>query len=195
MAPKTDPSPAKCASIISFFHTPPLTAYTIQQLEKQLPTNVPGLSGMQVKDFLTHLVGNSQICSEKIGSGNWYWHFPGAEGDGLKSKVDELRREVEGLRGNVEAAREEVESGRGVLEVEEERGRLERWLGGLGEEMEKLGRGGEGRVNEMRAEERVWRERVGVLEDNLQILLGFLKDAPEEAVEQLRAQVDIEDLE
>jgi len=48
-----------------------------------------GISGMQVKDYLTALVDENKIRVEKIGSGNWYWCF---RGDEKRQKEVELEK-------------------------------------------------------------------------------------------------------
>lgn len=73
MAPKNGPPAAKQALILQWFHKS-LTAHSLKELEKALPTAC-SISGMQVKDYLQALLDDSQIRVEKIGSGNWYWSF------------------------------------------------------------------------------------------------------------------------
>jgi hypothetical protein len=73
-APKTTINAQKQATILAWFHKTAL-AYSIKDLEKLIPS-VASINGMAVKDYLQALQDDSQIRSEKIGSGNWYWSFP-----------------------------------------------------------------------------------------------------------------------
>ncbi|KAF3920687.1 hypothetical protein ABW21_db0208380 [Orbilia brochopaga] len=100
--PKFNPSAAKLIAVEAFFiNHRPITAHSIKDLEKLLPTSA-GIPGMQVKDYLTALVDENKIRVEKIGSGNWYWCF---QGDEKKKKENELKgwqKEVKSLEGKIQ---------------------------------------------------------------------------------------------
>lgn len=55
------------------------TAHTLKDLEKTLPS-IASINSMQVKDYIQALLDDDEIKVEKIGSGNWYWCFPGEAG-------------------------------------------------------------------------------------------------------------------
>ncbi|EPS37568.1 hypothetical protein H072_8744 [Dactylellina haptotyla CBS 200.50] len=114
--PKFNPSAAKLLAVESYFtdHRP-ITAHSIKDLEKALPT-ATGISGMQVKDYLTALVDENKIRVEKIGSGNWYWSF---KADEKKQKENELKtweREVAGLEARIQEITDEIEQEKGQKE-------------------------------------------------------------------------------
>lgn len=67
------------------------TAHSIKDLEKALPS-IASINGMQVKDYISALSDENKIYVEKIGSGNWYWSFPGEE---KKSKEEALEKALE----------------------------------------------------------------------------------------------------
>lgn len=108
MAPKTDPPAAKLAAIVSFFQNPP-QAYTLKDLEKAIPA-ATGVSSMQVKDFLQHLVSTDRVVCEKIGSGNWYWSFPADQSVRLRGRVEQARKEKKDLENMIAKANEEIAS-------------------------------------------------------------------------------------
>ncbi|KAF2630803.1 meiotic nuclear division protein 1 [Macroventuria anomochaeta] len=89
-APKTTINAQKQATILAWFHKTAL-AYSIKDLEKLIPS-VASINGMAVKDYLQALQDDSQIRSEKIGSGNWYWSFPS---EAKKAKEDSLAKAQE----------------------------------------------------------------------------------------------------
>ncbi|KAI9729091.1 MAG: erv26 super protein [Chrysothrix sp. TS-e1954] len=76
-APKTTTNPAKLAACLKYFHSSGV-AHSIKELEKAL-SSVASVNSMQVKDYLQALTDENQVKVEKIGSGNWYWSFPGEE--------------------------------------------------------------------------------------------------------------------
>jgi chromosome segregation ATPase len=76
-APKATPPSAKRALMLAWIQKSG-TAHTIKDLEKALP-GVGSVSSIQVKDFVQAMLDENEIKVEKIGSGNWYWSFPGEE--------------------------------------------------------------------------------------------------------------------
>lgn len=64
---------------------------------------------MQIKAILKALTDNSLVKVEKIGSGNYYWAFASDDKagrerkmDGLKTKVDDLQKEITELESQIE---------------------------------------------------------------------------------------------
>lgn len=76
--------------MLKYFHESAV-AHSIKDLEKALPS-VASINGMQVRDYLQALSDESQIHVEKIGSGNWYWSFPG---EAKKIKEDQVAKATE----------------------------------------------------------------------------------------------------
>ncbi|KAK6334594.1 hypothetical protein TWF718_010051 [Orbilia javanica] len=111
--PKFNPSAAKLLAVESYFLThQPITAHSIKDLEKSLPT-ATGISGMQVKDYLTALVDDNKIRVEKIGSGNWYWCFKGDEKKQNENEVRGWEKEVKGLELKVREVKMEIDAEEG----------------------------------------------------------------------------------
>ncbi|KAK6524005.1 hypothetical protein TWF694_005673 [Orbilia ellipsospora] len=107
--PKFNPSAAKLVAVESYFiNHQPITAHSIKDLEKSLPT-ATGISGMQVKDYLTALVDDNKIRVEKIGSGNWYWCFKGDEKKQKENQVKEWEKEVKVLEGKMREVALDIE--------------------------------------------------------------------------------------
>ena len=86
-APKANVQQQKLAAVLEHFHNSRV-AHNVKELEKALPS-VASINGMQVKDYLSALSDENKISVEKIGSGNWYWSFPGEE---KKEKEEALER-------------------------------------------------------------------------------------------------------
>ncbi|KAF3929009.1 hypothetical protein ABW20_dc0100148 [Dactylellina cionopaga] len=106
--PKFNPSAAKLLAVESYFvNHSPITAHSIKDLEKSLPT-ATGISGMQVKDYLTALVDDNKIRVEKIGSGNWYWCFKGDEKKQKESELKGWEKEVKALESKLQEVKEEI---------------------------------------------------------------------------------------
>ncbi|KAK6354469.1 hypothetical protein TWF730_008869 [Orbilia blumenaviensis] len=115
--PKFSPSTAKLIAVESYFiNHQPITAHSIKDLEKSLPI-VTGVSGMQVKDYLTALVDDDKIRVEKIGSGNWYWCFKGDEKKQKENEVKGWEKEIKTLEWKIQEAKQEIR-----LEEEEKGG-------------------------------------------------------------------------
>ncbi|KAF3934051.1 hypothetical protein ABW19_dt0203581 [Dactylella cylindrospora] len=114
--PKFNPSLAKLLAVEDFFTSHrPITAHSIKDLEKAIPA-ATGISGMQVKDYLTALVDENKIRVEKIGSGNWYWCFKGDEKKQKETEVKILQKDVRELEVKAAELHEEVERERRVKE-------------------------------------------------------------------------------
>lgn len=112
---------------------------------------------MLVKEYLSHLVGESLLSVEKIGSGNWYWSFP-ADAKRQKLRViAECKKELERLLAKQEvmdremAAKAEEHGGEDVGELVARLRALKERREELGKEKAALGKerveeGGVGRL-------------------------------------------------
>ncbi|KAL9086001.1 MAG: hypothetical protein Q9159_004394 [Coniocarpon cinnabarinum] len=94
-APKVNCNATKLASILAYFHGSRV-AHSFKDLEKALPS-AASISGMQVKDYLQALQDENKINVEKIGSGNWYWAFPGEELRNKQQLVEKAAHERDKL--------------------------------------------------------------------------------------------------
>ena len=50
--------------------------YTLKELEKSLP-KVKGIVGQTVKEVIEGLVADGLVTTEKVGTSNYYWSYPG----------------------------------------------------------------------------------------------------------------------
>lgn len=105
-APKNCPPAAKQAVILSYLQTS-LTAHTLKELEKALPS-VASINGLQVKDYLQALSDDGKIRIEKIGSGNWYWSFASEEKKTRTQALTALRDENTKLHATAQELRDKV---------------------------------------------------------------------------------------
>ena len=127
------------------------TAHTIKDLEKALPA-VASVSSIQVKDFVQAMLDENEIKVEKIGSGNWYWSFPGeerarreqalaqaqAEHDRAAAALAEARCGVEeATRAREERAEDDAGEGGSRREMLERHGALKREVEAMGRELAK----------------------------------------------------------
>jgi hypothetical protein len=68
-------------------------AHTLKDLEKALPS-VGSISGLQVKEYVQATLDENELIVEKIGAGNWYWGFFGAD-LACRRKVDAFTDQIE----------------------------------------------------------------------------------------------------
>lgn len=132
--------------MLKYFHETAV-AHNIKDLEKALPS-IASINSMQVKDYIQALSDDSKIHVEKIGSGNWYWSFPGearkAKEDQVAKATDERDkaaasvRELQAKTDDARALREAEESENMLLEVGQDRGSLTTRHADLGKELQPL---------------------------------------------------------
>ena len=107
-APKINCNAAKLTAVLNHFHSSRV-AHSIKDLEKALPS-VASINGMQVKDYLQSLQDENKINVEKIGSGNWYWAFPGEEQRVKKEAIVKATEERDKLKTQLMHVREQLEA-------------------------------------------------------------------------------------
>lgn len=157
------------------------------------------INSIQVKEYIQGLTDENQIRVEKIGSGNWYWSFPG---DGLRerrARIAGLKREVERVGGVVRdvqgrvgelgarRAEEGMEGEEGVRDgVRGEKGGLEKEVGELKRQWAVLSDGQgksvrvmKGEMDEAREMAKIWTDEVYVLEGYLRQVAGGDREAVE----------------
>ncbi|KAL1957533.1 hypothetical protein VTO42DRAFT_5759 [Malbranchea cinnamomea] len=114
MAPaKSLPPAAKQALILAHLRST-RTCHTIKDLEKMLPA-VASINSMQVKDYVQALTDENKVHVEKIGSGNWYWAWPGEERkergkvrEGLAKELARYLGSAEEVGARIAALKEEI---------------------------------------------------------------------------------------
>jgi chromosome segregation ATPase len=122
------------------------TAHTMKDLEKAL-SSVASVSSIQVKDFIQAMLDENEIKVEKIGSGNWYWSFPGEEKARKEQALAQAKAEhakaadalADAKRSIEEATRAREEQAKGEAESENRQEMLERHAA-LKNEVETMGR-------------------------------------------------------
>jgi chromosome segregation ATPase len=70
---------------------------------------------MGVREHVQALIDDGTVTMEKIGSGNWYWSFVGAEGErrtGMlehaRSELEKVKRQCEDMEGEVVEKEQEI---------------------------------------------------------------------------------------
>jgi Mnd1 HTH domain len=102
-------------------------AHTLKDLEKALPS-VGSVSSMQVKEYVQAMLDENELTVEKIGSGNWYWSFPGAELMRKQTSRNVAREDRDRMIRAVEEARQRLEEWKvssGIDDTEEKERLLE----------------------------------------------------------------------
>lgn len=198
---------AKQALILSHIRST-RTCHTLKDLEKSLPSAVPSVNAMQVKEHIQALTDEGKLRVEKIGSGNWYWCFASEERRerekiraGLEREVERAVKVCRELEGAVEKAREEAAKAAGDdKEAEEaEREELLKRKAELGAEVRKLraeeealaGADGAGGLKRKTEEIQAYRRDASLWTDNIYILeeyLGRLAGGDRELVDAVRRE-------
>ncbi len=94
-----------------------MTFFNLKELEKLAPSK--GLHGMQVKEILTCLCDDSKVSSEKIGSGMFFWSFPGAALRDMRRKKEENDKKIEDLHQQESELKEKFEIAKKLNNSEE----------------------------------------------------------------------------
>ncbi|KAG9009477.1 hypothetical protein FRB95_006729 [Tulasnella sp. JGI-2019a] len=71
--------------------------FTLKDLEKLGP-KLKGIVSQSVKEVVQSLVDDNLICSDKIGTSNFFWCFPSARGATLNAKATGLKETTLGLQ-------------------------------------------------------------------------------------------------
>jgi hypothetical protein len=107
---------------------------------------------MGVREHVQALIDDGTVTIEKIGSGNWYWSFVGAEGERRRGMLEHARNELEKVKGQCEdVEREVVEKEQEILCVDED---------------SEARKEAEGRVENLSGEVKALREELGRYADN-----------------------------
>eukprot|EP01098_Paradermamoeba_levis_P009406 TRINITY_DN390_c0_g1_i1.p1 TRINITY_DN390_c0_g1~~TRINITY_DN390_c0_g1_i1.p1 ORF type:complete len:239 (+),score=79.13 TRINITY_DN390_c0_g1_i1:96-719(+) len=73
--------------------------FVLKEVEKK-GSKQKGIVLQTVKDVLQALVDDGLVCSDKIGTSNYFWSFPSQNLIMLNNKVEEMKKEVENLKRN-----------------------------------------------------------------------------------------------
>ncbi|KAI5451973.1 hypothetical protein NCC49_001272 [Naganishia albida] len=88
--------------------------YTLKELEKIAP-KMKGIVQQSVKDVLTDLQGDSLVQFDKIGTSNYFWSFPSADGASKQAALNKEKSELATVLAKVEDAQKalrDAEKGR-----------------------------------------------------------------------------------
>eukprot|EP01100_Stratorugosa_tubuloviscum_P014609 TRINITY_DN7924_c0_g1_i1.p1 TRINITY_DN7924_c0_g1~~TRINITY_DN7924_c0_g1_i1.p1 ORF type:complete len:206 (-),score=103.68 TRINITY_DN7924_c0_g1_i1:10-627(-) len=94
--------------LVELFHETK-DVFTLKQLENIAPKS-KGIVLQTVKEILTSLVDDGIVCTDKIGTGNYFWLFPSQDLVKKKTRHDDLTKEVKSLRKKAEELQETKES-------------------------------------------------------------------------------------
>jgi Fe2+ or Zn2+ uptake regulation protein len=82
--------------------------YQLRDLEKSLPKH-KGITAQTVKEVLQSLVDDRLICSEKIGSSNYFWSFPSQARKHKEASLGNLRAKLQTLHDTNDQLGQHVE--------------------------------------------------------------------------------------
>jgi predicted RNase H-like nuclease (RuvC/YqgF family) len=99
---------AKRALMLAYIHRSGV-AHTLKDLQKALPS-IGSINAMAVQDYVNQMVDESEITVEKIGSGNWYWSFVGAEGEKRRAILDQAQEDFDKLSAEIQECETEFQA-------------------------------------------------------------------------------------
>ena len=112
-----------------------------------LAGKLAGLNDKLVPDINAMLMDDGYVQTDKIGSGNYFWSFPGAQGAAAKKQVEEAQASLEAAKARLAAAKDaEARSKAGREETGDRAAKLKRL-----EELVLRRRGLEERLEAMKA--------------------------------------------
>ncbi|KAI0032229.1 meiotic nuclear division protein 1 [Vararia minispora EC-137] len=94
-------SDEKKVKLLEIFHE------TLKELEKLAP-KMKGIVQQSVKDVLQTLVEEELVCTDKIGSSNFFWSFPSQRGVEVKSRLERAERETHELQKRLNETRADI---------------------------------------------------------------------------------------
>ena len=74
--------------LLKIYHTKK-EPFNLKELTKLAKAD--GLAEKLVQDVNTQLMDDNYVSSDKIGTGNYFWAFPGSQGAQAKKQLDEVR--------------------------------------------------------------------------------------------------------
>ena len=74
--------------LLKIYHTKK-EPFNLKELTKL--AKAAGLAEKLVQDVNTQLMDDNYVSSDKIGTGNYFWAFPGSQGAQAKKQLDEAR--------------------------------------------------------------------------------------------------------
>mmetsp|Transcript_22844 Transcript_22844/g.68587 ORF Transcript_22844/g.68587 Transcript_22844/m.68587 type:complete len:207 (+) Transcript_22844:170-790(+) len=89
--------------LLKIYHTRK-EPFNIKELTKA--AKAAGLNEKLVPDINASLMDDNYVQSDKIGSGNYFWSFPGAQGAQAKKQVDEAKARLAKAQARLAAAKE-----------------------------------------------------------------------------------------
>ncbi|KAG9087154.1 hypothetical protein FS749_003138, partial [Ceratobasidium sp. UAMH 11750] len=116
MAPRGLSAEEKRVKLVEIFHET-RDFYQLKELEKLGP-KLKGIVSQSVKEVLQSLVDDNLVQSDKIGSSNFFWCFPSAEGTkvrdvarlNVKNELAAAQDETTTLESKITALRAEIEN-------------------------------------------------------------------------------------
>lgn len=109
--PQSKPLPPAKLELVRGFLRSTSVAYTLKDLEKELPPKV-GIPSMVVKDYLKALENDHRVSVEKIGSCQWFWVFSAVAKRQKEAARAQALKELDEVRATIEKAAAEEEEAR-----------------------------------------------------------------------------------
>ena len=98
--------------LLKIYHTKK-EPFNLKELTKL--AKAAGLAEKLVQDVNTQLMDDNYVSSDKIGTGNYFWAFPGGQGAQAKKQLDEARANLKRAQDRLakaKVAEQEAKSGR-----------------------------------------------------------------------------------
>ncbi|KAG9029834.1 hypothetical protein FS837_003461 [Tulasnella sp. UAMH 9824] len=195
-APRGLSAEEKRVKLLEIFHESK-DFYQLKELEKLGP-KLKGIVSQSVKDVLQSLVDDNLVCSDKIGTSNFFWSFPSAKGVMLQKKSDSLEATLTSTQAAIEtlkASIKEEESQRTVTPEREaalaRRSELQAHLAALHAERQKYGASDPVQINAKRRAIELAKEAANRHTDNTMEIISYFKRTRGIDPEDFRAHLEI----
>ncbi|KIO31544.1 hypothetical protein M407DRAFT_219331 [Tulasnella calospora MUT 4182] len=179
-APRGLSAEEKRVKLLEIFHESK-DFYQLKELEKLGP-KLKGIVSQSVKDVLQSLVDDNLVCSDKIGTSNFFWSFPSAKGVMLQKKSDNLEATLTSTQAAIEtlkAATQEEESQRTITPEREaalaRRLELQARLAALHSERQKYGASDPVQINAKRRAIELAKEAANRHTDNTMEIISYFR--------------------
>lgn len=109
----------KCKRLEALFHEKK-DFFQLKELERIAPKE-KGIVSQSVKDVLQSLVDDNIVSSDKIGTSNYYWSFPSSALQLRKTKIEDLKQELQKLEEKNAELKSSIELACGGREESDDR--------------------------------------------------------------------------
>ncbi|KAG8905079.1 hypothetical protein FRB99_000727 [Tulasnella sp. 403] len=197
-APRGLSAEEKRVKLLEIFHETK-DFFQLKELEKLGP-KLKGIVSQSVKEVIQSLVDDNLVCSDKIGTSNFFWSFPSARGVMLNTKVDNLKSTITSLKSSVADLERSIaeENAERVMTSErqaalDQHAQLQARLTALNREREQYGASDPIQINAKRRAVELAREAAVRYTDNTLAVISHLRNTHGVDAKDVRDHLEIPD--